>query len=81
AHCPTTRSPRYSPISPLGGRVLVQPCTVLVVDKAELVRRAANRILTKEGYRVLEAGNATEALGLLARAPRVDLVLIGTVGQ
>jgi len=61
--------------------VVVQPCTVLVVDKAELVRQTANRILTKEGYRVLEAGNATEALGVLAGAPRVDLVLIGTVGQ
>ncbi len=61
--------------------MVVQSYTVLVVDKAEPVRRTTNRILTKEGYRVLEAADPKEALAVLAKAPRVDLVLIGAVGQ
>jgi len=62
--------------------VFVQSYTVLVVDKAEPVRRTTNRILTKEGYRVLEAADAKEALAVLAMLrARVDLVLIGAVGQ
>jgi len=61
--------------------VVVQSYTVLVVDKAAAMRRKTNRILTEEGYRVLEAADAKEALAVLARAPRVDLVLIGGVGQ
>ncbi len=62
--------------------MVVQSYTVLVVDKAELVRQTTNRILTKEGYRVLEAADAKEALAVLAMPrARVDLVLIGAVGQ
>ncbi len=82
AHGRATHSARYSLTSPLGARVFVQSYTVLVVDKAELVRRTTNRTLTKEGYRVLEAADAKEALAVLAMPrARVDLVLIGAVGH
>ena len=82
AHGRATHSARYSLTSPLGARVFGQSYTVLVVDKAELVRRTTNRTLTKEGYRVLEAADAKEALAVLAMPrARVDLVLIGAVGH
>ena len=60
--------------------MVVQSYTVLVVDKADLVRRTTNRILTKEGYRVLEAADAKEALMVLAMPQaHVDLVLVDAV--
>ncbi len=56
--------------------------TVLVVDKADLVRRTTKRILAKKGCRVLEAADAPSALAVLAtHQADVDLVLIGTVGH
>jgi two-component system cell cycle sensor histidine kinase/response regulator CckA len=36
--------------------------TVLVVDDEELLRRFMARVMADEGYRVLEAGNGTDAL-------------------
>jgi two-component system cell cycle sensor histidine kinase/response regulator CckA len=57
-----------------------QPYTVLVVDDVDVVRRTANRILAKEGYRVLEAADAEEALAFLAMPQsKVDLVLLDVV--
>ena len=57
-----------------------QVVTVLVVDDLRLARRIAVRILSEEGYRVLEADGADEALEVLSEARgRVDLVLLDVV--
>jgi DNA-binding response OmpR family regulator len=57
-----------------------QLVTVLVVDDIRLARRIAARILSEEGYRVLEADGADEALEVLSEARgRVDLVLLDVV--
>jgi two-component system cell cycle sensor histidine kinase/response regulator CckA len=54
--------------------------TVLVVEDEDLVRAAASKILASQGYSVLEAGNASDALGLLdERAGSVDLLLTDVV--
>ena len=57
-----------------------QVVTVLVVDDLSLARRIAVRILSEEGYRVLEADGAEEALEVLSEARgRVDLVMLDVV--
>ena len=57
-----------------------QVVTVLVVDDVRLARQIAVRILSEEGYRVLEADGADEALEVLSEARgRVDLVLLDVV--
>ena len=58
----------------------LQVVTVLVVDDLHLARRIAVRILSEEGYRVLEADGAEEALEVLSEARgRVDLVILDVV--
>jgi DNA-binding response OmpR family regulator len=58
----------------------LQVITVLVVDDVPLARRIAVRILSEEGYRVLEADGAEEALEVLTEARnRVDLVMLDVV--
>jgi two-component system cell cycle sensor histidine kinase/response regulator CckA len=57
-----------------------QVLTVLVVDDLHLARRIAVRILSEEGYRVLEADSAEEALEVLSEARgRMDLVILDVV--
>ena len=54
--------------------------TILVVDDSRMARRIASRILSEEGYRVLEADGTEEAMEVLAQARgRVDLVLLDIV--
>jgi DNA-binding NtrC family response regulator len=54
--------------------------TILVVDDERISRRVAYRILTEEGYRVLEAESAPEALDVLSQARgRVDLLILDIV--
>jgi two-component system, cell cycle sensor histidine kinase and response regulator CckA len=54
--------------------------TILVVDDQRLSRRVAYRILSEEGYRVLEAESAPEALDVLSQARgRVDLLMVDVV--
>jgi two-component system cell cycle sensor histidine kinase/response regulator CckA len=68
--------PEQSPLIPelSGSR------SVLVVDDAAVVRRLAFRLLAEAGYRVFEAGSATEALEVLGMARgQVQLVLIDVV--
>ena len=50
-----------------------EPC-ILVVDDEENIRNVLERLLVREGYRVLPAGNGRAALDLLAQE-RVDLIL------
>jgi CheY-like chemotaxis protein len=47
------------------------PATVLIVDDEDLVRMVGADILESGGYRVLEAGNAEEALHCLEDAAEV----------
>ena len=54
--------------------------TILVVDDERISRRVAYRILSEEGYRVLEAESAPEALYVLSQARgRVDLLIVDVV--
>lgn len=53
---------------------------MLVVDDERVARRIASRILTEEGFRVLEADGAAEAVEVLGQARgRVDLVMLDVV--
>jgi two-component system cell cycle sensor histidine kinase/response regulator CckA len=54
--------------------------TILVVDDERVSRRVAYRILSEEGYRVLEAEDYPEALEVLSQARgRVDLLMVDVV--
>jgi CheY-like chemotaxis protein len=53
--------------------------TVLVVDDAEGLRELVQRLLQREGYRVLIAGNATEALQVVEQGPPIDVMLTDVV--
>jgi two-component system, cell cycle sensor histidine kinase and response regulator CckA len=51
-----------------------------VVDDERISRRVAYRILSEEGYRVLEADSGIEALDVLDQARgRIDLVIVDVV--
>lgn len=52
-----------------------KPSTVLVVDDEAGLRRVVERMLTREGYRVLSAGSAETAYELLA-AEEADALLL-----
>jgi DNA-binding NtrC family response regulator len=53
--------------------------TVLVVDDAESVRTLARRLLERQGYHVLLAANATEAVRLFEQHPSIDILLTDVV--
>ena len=54
--------------------------TILIVEDSDVVRHVAQRVLSRRGYRVLEAADADEALEHLARSTTpVDLVLMDVV--
>jgi signal transduction histidine kinase len=53
--------------------------TILVVEDNEGVREYAKEVLEDLGYRVLEAGDVDQALGLLNNKPRVDLLFTDVV--
>jgi len=53
----------------------VSSSVILLVDDALAVRGLAHRVLDAEGYRVLEASSAEEALELAGESERVDLLL------
>ena len=49
--------------------------TILVVDDDEGIREIERRYLEPAGYRVLEAGHAVQAIGLIESGVMVDLVI------
>lgn len=65
---PTSESPSPAEISE-------PPKTVLVVDDEPLVRGLETQILRQQGYTVLEAENAAEALQLAREAAAIHLLI------
>jgi len=54
--------------------------TILVVDDERVSRRLASRVFSEQGYRLLEADGAEEALQVLSQARgQVDLVVLDVV--
>jgi two-component system cell cycle sensor histidine kinase/response regulator CckA len=54
--------------------------TILVVDDVGVVRKVAFRLLSEAGYRVFEAGSATEALEVLSTARQpVNLIIVDVI--
>jgi PAS domain S-box-containing protein len=53
--------------------------TVLVVDDSELVRRFVRKAFESRGYRVLEAADGHEALGVVDTRPGVELVIADVI--
>ncbi len=53
--------------------------TILVVEDNAGVREYAKEVLEDLGYRVFEAGDADQALGVLNKRPRVDLLFTDVV--
>jgi len=69
-------------VVPLDSGLPLVVITVLVVDDRRMARRVASRILSEEGFRVLEADGAEEAMEVLAQARgRVDVVVLDIVLQ
>lgn len=52
--------------------------TVLLAEDEEMVRRVAHRVLTAQGYRVLEARTGSEAIALVESQPELEVDLLLT---
>jgi PAS domain S-box-containing protein len=76
-YLPRTRSEFALTEGPIVEKVDVhsQGERILIVEDKRIVRKMANALLTRLGYDVLEAENASEALELLQREPEMNLLL------
>ena len=58
----------------------VTPATILLVDDDEAVRHFAGNVLSKQGFRIIEAADGSEALEAAADgATQVDLLLTDVI--
>jgi PAS domain S-box-containing protein len=71
----TAAAPAEAPAPVTGG----SGETILLVEDEPALRRAATRVLTRAGYTVLVAADGREALDLLERDGRADLVITDVV--
>jgi PAS domain S-box-containing protein len=63
-----------------GAGVPARPCeTILVVDDDAAVREGVSHQLTSLGYRAVVASNGLEALDMMAREPRIDLLFTDVI--
>jgi signal transduction histidine kinase len=78
---PATQIPRSTDPRPTTAREakLAGTETILLVEDDGPLRMLARRVLSSYGYRVLDAGTATDALELFAATPRIDLLLTDVV--
>jgi CheY-like chemotaxis protein len=72
SRCRRTSRPRFSP--PPGARP--QPPAVLLIEDDDFGRETLGRILEVDGYRVLRAASAAEALDRLRGRPRPRLIVL-----
>ncbi len=49
--------------------------TVLLVEDAPMIRRLARQIMVRAGYTVIEAADANQAITLVEKHPRIDVLL------
>ena len=67
-------------VAPLDFRFPLVVTTVLIVDDRQMARCIASRLLSEEGFRVLEADGTQEALEVLGETRgRIDLVVLDIV--
>jgi len=60
--------------------MLLRPATVLLVDDDKAIRGLVRRILSEEGYQILEAGDGIEALELgRVHTEPIDLLLTDVI--
>lgn len=75
-YLPSTEDAPASQAEPLAEKILPSKhATVLVVEDDPLVRAIARRSLTEAGFSVLDAEDGHQALALVARQQRIDVVL------
>ncbi len=65
--------------TPAPARVWRGTQSVLVVEDEEGLRKLIKRLLVRQGYTVLTAGNAAEARALVDRTPQIDVLLTDVV--
>jgi two-component system, cell cycle sensor histidine kinase and response regulator CckA len=75
----TDRSPDRASSPPLPATMARGGETILLVEDDELVRKQVLQLLLREGYQVLSAANAGEALLISEQKPKVDLLLTDVV--
>ena len=75
---PHRKDPMYSPEGsafPFVARITEPAKTLLVVDDDPMVRDVQTQLLRQQGYKVLEAESATEALRLAATTVPIHLLI------
>jgi len=68
----------WRPVTPNPPEQLT-PKTILLVEDNDAVRQVITRILTGDGYQVIEANDGRQALGVLARDAPIDLLITDVV--
>jgi two-component system, cell cycle sensor histidine kinase and response regulator CckA len=77
--------PRTDEVAPLPGRLdapetpAIGSGTVLLVEDEPVIRRLVAEMLTRQGYNVLVAANATDAIELSESSQHIDLLVTDVV--